>query len=144
MRWSGGGPSVRRMRTDNLAVNQLSTGAYGWYLDYLRALDAKDLDAYGAFLADDVSLQMNNEEPTVGKQAVLAALGAYWPTFGTLEHDLLRIYGTDESFCLEAVNHYTRADGAPVTLRAVAFTDRDADGRAGSVRFYTDTGPLYA
>ena len=64
-----------------------------------------------------------------------------------LEHGRLPdLVGSARSrFCLEAVNRDTRAGPARRRrLRAVAFTDRDADGRAGSVRFYTDTGPLYA
>jgi len=87
---------------------------------------------------------MNNADPMAGKDAVLAGLGAYWPSFGTIEHDLLNVYGTDEAYVLEALNHYTRLDGSPVTLRAVAFTDRDADGKVTSVRLYTDTAPLFA
>lgn len=79
----------------------------------------------------------------VGKQAVLQAPGYYWPTFGSLKHDLLNIYGTDRSFAREALNHYTRKDGELVTLRAVAFTDRDEQGLVTSVRLYTNTAPLF-
>lgn len=131
------------MRTTNLRVNQLSQLGYEWYVSYLAALDAKDLERYGAFLADECVLQMNNHPPVAGKAAVLAALGQYWQTFGTLEHDLLNIYGADDRLMLEALNHYTRADGTPVTLRAVALTDRDASGLVTSVRLYTDTQPLF-
>jgi ketosteroid isomerase-like protein len=132
------------MRTDRLRTNQLSPEAYRWYIDYLGAMDRKDLDAYGAFLADDCALRMNNQPPTAGKHAVLRGLDAYWRSFGTIEHDLDNIYGDDRRFALEALNHYTRLDGAAVTLRAVAFTDRDDAGLVTSVRLYTDTGPLFA
>lgn len=132
------------MKTNGLRVNQLSVGAYDWYLSYLDALDAKDLALYGAFLADGCVLQMNNQPPVVGKATVLAALGHYWSTFGSLEHELLNIYGSDSAFMLEALNHYTRADGKPVTLRAVALTDRDAAGLVSSIRLYTDSQPLFA
>ena len=40
------------MQTNNLRINQLSDAAYQWYLSYLKALDAKDIQAYGAFLAE--------------------------------------------------------------------------------------------
>jgi hypothetical protein len=132
------------VRTDNLRVNQLSPVAFRSYLDYLRAMDAKDLGAYGGFLADDVVLQMNNDDAMVGKQAVLDGLSRYWPSFGTIEHDLLNIYGDDDRFVLEALNHYTALDERKVTLRAVAFTDRDRGGLVESVRLYTDTGPLFS
>lgn len=131
------------MKTDNLRVNQLSPAAYDWYRAYLQALDAKSLERYGTFLADDCVMQMNNDAPVRGKGAVLAALGQYWGTFGSLEHDLLNIYGTDTRFMLEALNHYTRRDGKAVTLRAVALTDRDAAGLVFSFRLYTNTTPLF-
>lgn len=132
------------MRTENLKTNQLSPEGYEWYLTYLEALDAKDPERYGSFLADDCVLRMNNGEPVDGKAAVIGGLSQYWATFGSLEHDLLNIYGTDSAFMLEALNHYTRLDGKPVTLRAVALTDRDQTGQVNSVRLYTDTEPLFA
>ena len=132
------------MKTDKLRFNSLSAEAYQWYLSYLEALDAKDVDAYGAFLADDCVMQQNNAEPVEGKAAILAGLAQYWNTFGTLEHELLNIYGTDSAFMLEALNDYTRKDGKPVTLRAVALTDRNEAGQVVSFRFYTDTAPLFA
>ena len=61
------------MRTDRLRTNQLSPGAYRWYLDYLGAMDRKDLDAYGAFLAEGCELRMNNEPPTVGNNVLVGA-----------------------------------------------------------------------
>ena len=132
------------MRTDRLRTNQLSPGAYRWYLDYLGAMVRKDLDAYGAFLAEGCALRMNNQPPTAGKAAVLEGLGAYWRSFGAVEHDLDNIYGDDRRFALEALNRYRRLDGGAVTLRAVAFTDRDGAGLVTSVRLYTDTGLLFA
>ena len=132
------------MKTDKLRINQLSEQAYNWYLSYLQALDAKNVEAYGAFLADDCMMQQNNADPVKGKAAILAGLAQYWNTFGSLEHDLLNIYGTNSAFMLEALNDYTRKDGKPVTLRAVALTDRNEAGKVISFRFYTDTSPLFA
>ena len=132
------------MRTDRLRTDQLSSEAYRWYLNYLGAVDCKDLDAHGAFRADDCALQMNNQPPTVGKEAVLRGLGTYWQSFGGVEHDLDNIYGDDRRFALETLNHYRRLGGGAVTLRAVAFTDRGETGLVTSVHLYTDTGPLSA
>jgi hypothetical protein len=35
-------------------------------------------------------------------------------------------------------------DGRRVTLRAVAFTDRNSEGEVSSVRLYSDTSPLFS
>lgn len=132
------------MRTDNLRINQLSPETKEWYLKYLFALDSLDIEAYGKFLAPDCSVQSNNNPPMKGKQVVMQGLATYWKTFASLEHDLLNIYGSDSSFVLEALNHYERNDGQLVTIRAVAFTDRNEEGLVISVRFYTDTTPVFA
>ena len=132
------------MKTETLRVNQLSPEGYAWYLRYLDALDARDVARYGTFLAADCELRFNNADPVRGRDAVLGALGQYWQSFAALEHELLNIYGGDRAFMLEALNHYRRHDRQPVTLRAVALTDRNEAGEVTSVRLYTDTGPLFA
>lgn len=132
------------MKVENLRTNQLSDEAFDWYLAYLTALDAKDMDAYAGFLAEDVELIMNNAEPTNGRDAVREGLAGYWQTFGELEHELLNIYGGDDRFVLEALNHYVTQDDRRVTLRAVAFTDRNEEGLVTSVRLFSDTGPLFS
>lgn len=129
---------------DEMARNDLSAEGRAWYARYLDALDAKDLDAYGGFLADDCEMFTNNEGPIRGKAAILAMLGPYWRSFGSLKHENLMILGDDRSFMLEALNHYRTLDGRAVTLRAVAITERDDRGLASSVRLYTDTGPLFS
>lgn len=132
------------MKSGNLRINQLSPKTYEWYLAYLQAMDSKNVERYGTFLADDCVMQFNNNAPVQDKGVIVQFLSDYWATFDTIEHDLLNIYGTDSAFVLEALNHYKRNDGNNVTLRAVAFTDRNKEGLATSVRLYTDTTPLFA
>ncbi|GAA6614935.1 nuclear transport factor 2 family protein [Scytonema sp. NUACC26] len=132
------------MRTNKLRINQLSQETYKWYLTYLEAIDTRDVETYSRFLAEDCQMQSNNNPPVQGKAAIVQFLADYWKTFASLEHDLLNIYGSDSAFVLEALNHYKRNDGKDVTLKAVAFTDRNEAGFVTSVRFYTDTAELFA
>lgn len=132
------------MKTENLRINQLTPAAYEWYLKYLEALDTLNIEAYGKFLAQSCAVQSNNNPPMEGKELAMQGLAGYWTTFASLEHDLLNLYGSDSSFVLEALNHYKRHDGKAVTIRAVAFTDRNEAGLVTSVRFYTDTTALFA
>ena len=131
------------MITSNLRINQLSDHAYQSYLRYLEVLDDKDIDAYAAFLADDVSIQFGNAPAVEGKAAVVEMLGGYWQSFKSIEHDLTNIYGTDRAYVLEALNHYERHDGKKVTVRAVAFTDKDDNGLVSSIRVFGDTSALF-
>jgi hypothetical protein len=104
----------------------------------------RDLDAYGRFLADDCAMRFNNEPPTAGKAAVLRRLRDYWQSFRSIEHDLLSIYGEPRAFMLEALNHYVRLNNRPMTCRAVALTDRNAESLVTAMRFYTDVSALFA
>lgn len=130
------------MKTENLKINQISSQAYEWYLGYLEAIDGKNIQKYGNYLAQDCMMYQNNSPPVEGKAAILAGLSQYWQTFKSLTHDLLNIYGTDSSFVLEALNHYQRNDNEVVTVRAVAITERNQTGQVTSFRFYTDTTPV--
>jgi hypothetical protein len=128
---------------ESLVVNQLSPQAYEWFLGFLRAVDTKNPYALGTLLSERCTMQVNSDPPVEGRAAILGRLGYLWSSFRTLEHEPLGIYGTDRSFALEALNHYTRTDAPPVTLRAAAFVDRDEEALVTSIRFYTDTTALY-
>lgn len=131
------------MKTQNLRMNQLSAAAYNKYLEYLTAIDNKDVNTYGTFLADNITVQFNNDPPISGKDMVLQGLGQYWQSFRSIEHDLVNIYGTDQSYVLEALNHYVRHDGKNATVHAVAFTDLDHRGMVTRVRIYQDVSPVF-
>lgn len=62
------------LRTDKLRINQLSPEAYKWYLSYLQALDAKDVQGYSAFLSNNCVMQSNNNSPVQGKAAIIDSL----------------------------------------------------------------------
>lgn len=133
------------MITNNLRINQLSIQAYERYLAYLQAMDNRDVKAYGQFLADNVTVQFNNDTPMEGgKEAVLQGLEQYWQSFARIEHDLTNIYGSDRNYVLEALNHYVRHDGQTATVHAVAFTDLNERGQVESVRIYQDVSPVFA
>ncbi len=50
---------------DGVRINQLSDEATTWLAGMLRALDAKDVDAYTHYMADDVEVVFNNGEMTM-------------------------------------------------------------------------------
>ncbi|MGB5819397.1 MAG: nuclear transport factor 2 family protein [Saonia sp.] len=131
------------MKTKHLRVNQLSAHTYQKYLSYLEAMDNKDIETYGTFLAENVEMWLNNHPFGKGKDVILKGLEEYWQSFATIEHDLTNIYGTDKNFVLEAQNHYKRHDGELATIKAVAFTDMDDMGKVRSVRLYMDMAPVF-
>ena len=136
------------MELGKLRINQLSDGGWAWYQDYLTALDAYDIDAYAGFLADDVSIQFNNDDPMTGLATACEGLSRFWGSITgmgyALVHEPLNIYGDDRHLVLEALNHYDRPGSARITVRATAWTDRGEDGTVTAVRLYQDLSPLYA
>jgi ketosteroid isomerase-like protein len=130
---------------ERVRINQLSEEGTAWLHSILDALDAKDVDAYTAFMADEVEVTFNNGDMSMrGREAVREGLSQFWQSFGTLKHEELNVYGTDQNLVHEALNHYTTLDGRNVTIRAVAWIDRDRDGRVVSLRIYNDQSPLWA
>lgn len=136
------------MELAELRTNQLSERGWSWYQDYLAALDDYDIERYAEFLADDVSVQFNNDEPLKGKGAAVEGLGQFWRSISdmgySLVHEPLNIYGSDNRFVLEALNHYDKPDSPRISVRAAAFTDRDQGGAVSSVRLYQDVSRLFA
>jgi len=129
----------------NVRINQLGHDATAWLTRVLQALDDKDVDAYTSFMADDVEVLFNNGDMAMRRRdAVREGLAAFWQSFGSLEHDELNIYGSDANLVHEALNHYTTLDGRSVTIRAVAWIDRNASGEITSLRVYNDQSPLFA
>ena len=130
---------------DNVRINRLSPEATAWLTAVLRSLDDKDVDAYTAFMAEDVEVSFNNGDLSMrGRDAVREGLAGFWQSFGTLEHDELNIYGSDHNLVHEALNHFTTLEGRSVTIRAVAWIDRNEGGEITSVRVYNDQSPLFA
>lgn len=130
---------------ENVRINQLSPRASDWLMQVLQALDAKDVESYTKFMADDVEVSFNNGDMTMrGREVVRDGLASFWASFGALEHEELNIYGTDRNLVHEALNHYTTLDGRQVTIRAVAWIDRNEDGQITSLRVYNDQAPLWS
>ena len=136
------------MELGKLRINQLSDRGWAWYQDYLTALDAYNIDGDAGFLADDVSIQFNNDDPMTGLAAARDGLGGFWGSITgmgfTLVHEPLNIYGDDRHLVREAFNHYDRGGSPRVTVRATAWTDRGGDGKVTAVRLYQALSPLYA
>ncbi len=136
------------MNLNQLRINQLTSDGWAFYRQYLEVLDRYDVDAYTSLLADDVQIQFNNDPPMTGRQIAMAGLSQFWGSVTalgyTLLHEPLNIYGDDQHWVMEALNHYDTTDGRRITVRATAWTDRGADGKVTSVRLYQDLSALYA
>ncbi|MEO0882426.1 MAG: nuclear transport factor 2 family protein [Pseudomonadota bacterium] len=131
------------MKLDSLTRNDLSPDGFAWLQSYLGTIDARDIEAYGDFLADDCSLRMNYIPVMDGKANVLMMLGSIWTSLADMVHEPLMILGDDHDFALETIHHYTIPSGKQTPIPATEFISRNAAGRVNRIRIYCNADTAY-
>jgi len=116
-----------------------------WITDYYSDVDGMRLQPFLDRHTDDAVVQFANFPPSVGKEAIGAAIGGFWSTIGGLRHERRNLWFVDdgETAVLEAIVHYTTKGGAEVVVPCVSLLDRAADGRVSSLRVHIDLAPLF-
>lgn len=132
--------------TSTIRHNPLSAETTEWFFHLLHLLDTKNLDEYLTHLSPDVVISFHSSHPPTtlrGLDDVRQGLSIFWAQFDTIEHEELNVYGDDRRFVHEAWNHYCTLDARRVTVRAVAFIDRDDRGRIEELRIYGDQSEVW-
>jgi len=116
-----------------------------WITDYYTDVDAMNLRAFVDRHTDDAVVQFANFPPSVGKEAIGAAIGGFWSTIGGLRHERRNLWFVDDggTAVFEAILHYTTKGGAEVVLPCVSILDRAPEGRVCSLRVHIDLTPLF-
>ena len=117
--------------------------ADAWNAALLAAVDAKDADRFVAFLTDDASFVYANAPPVVGREAVRAAVDAFFAQVRSLAHTPSHVWTVPGHVVVEGAVRYVRHDGREVTLPFVNVLALDGD-RISSYRVYVDGAPLFA
>ena len=117
-----------------------------WIDDYYADVDAMRLEAFVERHSDDAAVVFGNNPPSVGKEAIRAAIGGFWSMIGGLRHERRNLWFVDNgaTAVLEVVTHYTTKGGAEVMVPCVSLLDQNADGRVTSLRVLIDLAPLFA
>ena len=131
------------MRLPTPRICQLSKAGLGWLAQYLQCFEADDSDAWRAMLHPDCTLQINNNVPVYGIEALAPVVDRLRARYGALRREVLNVYGDDQSMGLEMLWHFTRLDGAAVSIPAASFVDRDDDGLVTAIRTFADTTPVF-
>lgn len=116
-----------------------------WITDYYTDVDAMNLEAFVDRHTDDAVVQFANFPPSVGKEAIGAAIGGFWSTIGGLRHERRNLWFVEDggTAVFEAILHYATKGGAEVVLPCVSILDRAPDGRVCSLRVHIDLTPLF-
>ena len=117
-----------------------------WIDDYYADVDAMRLEAFVGRHSDDAVVVFGNNPPSVGKEAIRAAIGGFWSIIGGLRHERRNLWFVDDgaTAVLEVVSHYTTKSGAEVSVPCVSLLDRNAGGKVTSLRVHIDLAPLFA
>jgi len=116
--------------------------AAGW-ARLFAAIDARDADAFAAFLAEDGEFRFGNAPPVHGRAAFRAAVAGFVAAIGGGRHRLLASWTGPGSAVCEGEVTYPRHDGSTLTV-PFANVFALAGGRIRSYRIYIDNGPLFS
>ena len=126
----------------NDAAPTFSADAAGW-ARLFAAIDARDADAFVAFITEDGEFRFGNAPPVVGRAAIRAAVAGFFQAIGGCRHRLLGSWTGSGSAVCEGQVTYTRHDGSTLTVPFVnVFALRG--GLIQSYRIYIDNGPLFS
>jgi ketosteroid isomerase-like protein len=135
---------MRFMIITSLRTNHLSGAAFDWYASYLAAFEARNIERYLSYLAEDCVVQTNSRMPLYGHAGLRDPVQRYFEAYAVV-HDLLNIYGDDNQFAAEMLTHYTpRGASKPISIPTVSIYDRAASGTIHAMRHYVDDTPLSA
>ncbi len=106
------------------------------------AIDAKDPEAFVGYLTDDAVFRFGSAPAVQGRDAICAAVGAFFDTVAGLSHVINKTIVDGATLVCEGEVTYTRLDGSSVTL---PFTDVfEYEGELiGHYKIYMDIDPLY-
>lgn len=106
-----------------------------------EAIDRKDADGFVSFLTEDATFRFGSQEAVNGREAVRAAVAAFFESIEGLSHRVMDTWQGDGSLVMEGEVTYRTLDQREVT---VPFVDvfRLQDGRIKDYLVYIDPSPL--
>ena len=111
--------------------------------DLFAAIDAKDADAFAAFLTEDGEFRFGSAPAVKGRGNVADAVRGFFDTIDGLSHSVIRVWRDQDSLACEGEVCYRRHDGREVIIPFVDVFDFEA-GLISKYCIYIDMAPLFA
>ncbi|WP_028932833.1 nuclear transport factor 2 family protein [Pseudonocardia spinosispora] len=109
-----------------------------------RTVDDHDTDGLRALLAEDARMVFGNQEPLLGRDAVMAGDAAFHTSIRGVSHRVRNEWTVGTTTIAETDVTYTRLDGAQVTVPAVTIWSVDGDDLIADLRVFVDLSPVHA
>lgn len=107
------------------------------------AIDARDAQAFAAFLADDAEFRFGNAPPVRGREAIEAYVGAFFEALGGVSHRVEALWVSDQKLTCHGEVTYQRRDGSALTV-PFANVFYLAEGRVARYLVFIDNSALFA
>lgn len=108
-----------------------------------KAIDARDPDAFVAYLTEDARFRFGSAPEVTGREAIAEAVGGFFASIAGLEHSVDLFMEEGSTIVCEGSVRYTRHDGSEITLPFADVFDMQ-DELIANYKIYMDIAPLYA
>jgi ketosteroid isomerase-like protein len=108
-----------------------------------RSVDEMRLDDFAALFTPDGTMTFANAEPSLGPDAIKAALGDFYQHLTGVRHELRGAWIVADVSINEAIVHYTMKDGSDVALPVTSILRWSGD-KILDWRIYMDAAPAFA
>ncbi len=109
---------------------------------YYAAMEAKDIEGFGAYYADDMTLTLANDGTVTGAETVKHAFREMLGRVRSLRHDLLDAWEEDGGLVIfETLATWLFDDGTTLKIKACSVCTM-VDGKFTDQRIYVDNAPL--
>ena len=121
---------------DHLETNLLDPPSFDWLKGVLEVIETLDAGAYAALMRDDGELRMPDGSTLHGPAEVERVLTAQFAAVTSIDHQDLRLYGSQHHIVHEARVVVTLTDGTSTTSTQTSWIDADDEGHITSARVY--------
>ena len=90
--------------------------AHDWLQGLFQAIDARDADAFVAYLTEDAVLRFGNGPPVTGRAAVRDTVAAFFEAVAGVSHRLLDAWEVPDATICRGEVTYRRHDGRTLTV----------------------------
>ena len=115
----------------------------GYLDDLFAAIDARDADAFAAYLTEDGEFRFGSAPAVAGRAQIADAVRGFFGTIEGLSHSVIRVWRDQGSLACEGEVCYRRLDGREVIVPFVDVFDFEG-GLISRYSIYIDIAPVYA
>jgi ketosteroid isomerase-like protein len=109
------------------------------------AIDARDAEAFAAFMQEESVFRFGNAPPVQGRAAVRDSVAGFFAAIGGVRHDLEASWQMPDALLCHGTVHYTRLDGSRHSVPFANVLSLDPDsGQVRDYRIFADLSGLFA